>query len=447
MVRTRTPWFIVAILFLAWAYGIYDGRFGESSEHVPEDLQQRTLSYLGRSLQLEEIAVDQTDLIKNTLFSSDREEILQQTLDALEPFENEGTLDETGTRALAVVREELGTPQEDLSHLDPVTRSILVEEPVPEKDADNLARRIAGPDGAWWDEQLGIRLTDYQTNGNISRALAEREKKSRALFDTNLLCAAGWWVLAAGGLFFLPHAIRTVRSGWTIASLHRPVRYGSRWEPSLVVGLLLAADLLAGFFLTGAYQAAADIETSFLFDVAMDSLWRVIAPAVALVILFRKPSHAIRSLGLNIRPDWRLILAAFAVISWANYGFNALTAPWADFDPTGGLDPMENGWSGLFYGMLSACVLAPIAEETFYRGILLRGLERRFGFWLSASVVTVAFMLAHSYDALGLVSVGMLGFMMVVIYRTTGSLTTVILLHALYNFTITLPSWLVYQAP
>ena len=39
----------------------------------------------------------------------------------------------------------------------------------------------------------------------------------------------------------------------------------------------------------------------------------------------------------------------------------------------------------------------------------------------------------------------MLGFVMVVIYRTTGALTTIILFHALYNFMITLPNWLVYH--
>jgi len=107
---------------------------------------------------------------------------------------------------------------------------------------------------------------------------------------------------------------------------------------------------------------------------------------------------------------------------------------------------MENDWGGLVYGLLSACILAPIAEEIFYRGLLLRGLERRFGFWISASVVTLAFSLAHSYDAFGLISVGMVGFVLLVVYRTTGSLTTVILIHALYNFTITIPQWLTFHA-
>ena len=445
MVRTRTPWFIVAILFLAWAYGIYDGRFGESSDYVPSDIQERILAYQDRNLQMEEIALHQPEIIKKTLFSSDRDEVLSDAAEALEVFEEAGTLEETGLRALAVIREQSGTPQEDLSELDPVTRSILLKEPVSREDASNLARRIGSPEGAWWDERLGIRLTGYQANREVTHALTGCNEESERRFLIALAGSAGWWLLAVGGLFFLPHAIRVVRSGWTTASLHRPVRYGSRWEPSSVVALLLAADLLAGFVLSSAYEAMASIETGFIFDVVVDSLWRVIAPAIALLILFRKPRHAIRSLGLDRKPDWRLILAAFAVISWVDFGFNTLIEPWTESDPTGGLDPMENGWGGLFYGLLSACVLAPIAEETFYRGILLRGLERRFGFWLSASVVTVAFMLAHSYDIFGLIGVGMLGFVMVVIYRTTGALTTIILFHALYNFMITLPNWLVYH--
>ena len=445
MVRTRTPWFIVAILFLAWAYGIYDGRFGDSSDYVPADIQERILAYQDRNLRLEEIALHQPEIIKKTLFSSDRDEVLSDAAEALEAFEEEGALEETGLRALAVIREESGTPQEDLSELDPVTRSILLEEPVSRDDASDLAGRIGSREGAWWDERLGIRLTGYQANREVTHALTGWNEESERRFLIALAGSAGWWLLAVGGLLFLPHAIRVTRSGWTIASLHRPVRYGSRWEPSSVVALLLAADLLAGFVLSSAYEATASIETGFIFDVVVDSLWRVIAPTIALLILFRKPRHAIRSLGLGVRPDWRLILAAFAVISWVDFGFNTLVQPWIEPDPTGGLDPMENGWGGLFYGLLSACVLAPIAEETFYRGILLRGLERRFGFWLSASVVTLAFTLAHSYDFFGLIGVGMLGSTMVVIYRTTGALTTIILFHALYNFMITLPNWLVYH--
>ena len=73
-------------------------------------------------------------------------------------------------------------------------------------------------------------------------------------------------------------------------------------------------------------------------------------------------------------------------------------------------------------------------------------MERRFGFWISASVVSLAFALGHFYDVFGLISVGILGFAMVVIYRTTGSLTTLIALHALYNLTITLPQWLLYHS-
>lgn len=446
ILRARIPWFVVAALFLAWAWGIYDDRFG--NPYVPHDLEERTLSYLDRCLQLEEIAVTQPEIIRQTLFGSDYGEVLQETTTALQAFANEGSLGETGRTALAVALDEAGTPQEDLSDLDETTRSILGHGTLENSLSEALAQRLASPEGTWWDARLAEKALLTEKSPALSGALALHQKRSDLLFRIQLVSSAAWWVLVLGGLAFIPHACRVIRSGWNEASLHRPVRYGSRWSPSVVVALLLAADLTAGYILFGGYfvTGSASIGTGFTFDVFMDSLWRVIAPAIALVVLFRKPRHAIRSLGLDTRPDWRIILAAFSAISLAIFGFSMLTEPWMEFDPTGGLSPMEDGWGGLFYGILSACILAPVAEEIFYRGILFRGLLRRFGFWLSATVVTSAFVLAHSYDFFGLVTIGIFGFAMVVIYRTTGSLTTVILLHALYNTAITLPEWLVYHS-
>lgn len=446
MLRTRSPWALVSILLFLWSYGLYEiHRNPEDSGTSGKKIPALTLSYLDRNLQLEDIGSGQSSLIRQTLFDPDLNLALQQTRDALASYENDGDLGEEGRRALAVIREDLGTPQGDLSELDGTTRSILLKQPLTSHQATALARRIAKGSSTWWDGRLGERLLEYQENPAVARSLAAHDQRAHLLFSLNLSTNAIWWLLCIGGLAFLPHSIRVIRRGWHTSTLQRPYHYASRWEPSLIIALFLAGDLIAGYFLSGAYLATSLLDTGFIFDVVIDSLWRIAAPLAALLFLFRKPSHAVRSLGLHTAPDWKLVLATFAVVSWANVGFSILSDPWTTFDPSGGLDSMENGWGGLVYGLLSAVILAPVCEEIFYRGLLQRGLQRRFGFWIASGASTIAFMLAHGYDAFGLISVGILGFTLSVLYRATGSLTTLIAIHSLYNLVITLPNWLLYH--
>ncbi len=446
MMRRRAPWFVVVALFLVWAHGIVMGQLNrEPSKATPGNLAA-CLLYFDRNLKMEENAAGRNALLRWVVDDSDITETLDLAEESLVEYEKNGFLDEEGLRALAVIREALDSPQEDLSPVDDLTAAVLEQEN-PEPDLTGpLVKKLDEGDGRWWDKNLAERMLAVRPDSALATALDRQHAADERIF---LRTAAGYGAVALLpllGLIWVPHTLRVLRQGWTIASLHRPVRYGSRWEPSLVVALLIAADLLAGYFYQGAYAATSDMPTGFIFDLGVDTVWRLFAPGLALVILFRKPGHAIRSLGLNTPVSWRVVFATYAVVSWANYGFSMVTDGWAEFDPTGGLDLMESGWGGLFYGLLSACILAPIAEEVFYRGILLRGLERRFGFWISASVVSIAFALGHFYDVFGLVSVGFLGFVMVMVYRATGSLTTIIVLHALYNLTITLPQWLLYYS-
>ncbi|HVJ47381.1 MAG TPA: CPBP family intramembrane glutamic endopeptidase [Luteolibacter sp.] len=440
----------MAALLFVWSWDLYNDRYGETP--VPSDLAERALTYLDRSLRLEEEAAVQPEIIRQTLFGSGYDEVLEEAKDALESLSDEDTPDEAVLRSFAVTCAESGTPLDDLSGLDDGSIAILSGEQPTGKQIDELASRLGDRTTSnWWDAKLAEKALLTVDNPALSRALAFHQKQSRHLFRTQLVCSAVNWLVLVVGLFFIPHAFRVIRRGWTGASLHRPTRYASRWEPTLVIALLLAGDLLANYGIDEVYYLADglhyDLGIAFPFNVFMDSLWRIAAPVIALVVLFRKPSHAVRSLGLDKKPDWKLILAVFSVVSWSAYGFNIAIEPWMDFDPTGGIDPMESGWGGLFYGLLSACVLAPVFEEIFYRGILFRGLLLKFGFWLSATIATLAFVLAHSYDFFGLVTIGIFGFAMTVVYRTTGSLTTAIVLHCLYNFTITLPDWLLYHAP
>lgn len=446
MMRQRMPWFVVPVLFLVWAAYIAKGQLSRQPATITPSAIESSLIFFDRNLKIEENIPGRNKVLRWVLDDSDISETLESAADTLESYEGSDLFDQDGRRALAVIREVLETPQDDLSKLDDLTADVLDQQvPSPNLVAP-LISKLKNGEGRWWDQNLGERLLLLQPDPALEKALESQRAANERLFNRAAISGAVTWVLPYIGLLWLPYTIRVFRRGWTIASLHRTVRYGSRWEPSLVVALFLAADLLAALFYWTVDEVTADIPTGFAFFVGIDTLWRLLSPGLALVILFRKPGHAIRSLGLNKPVLWKVVFAMYAVLSWVNYGFNALTSPWAEFNPADAVDLSESGWEGLFYGLLSACVIAPIVEEIFYRGILLRGLERRFGFWISASVVSLAFALGHFYDVFGLISVGILGFAMVVIYRTTGSLTTLIVLHALYNLTITLPQWLLYHS-
>jgi membrane protease YdiL (CAAX protease family) len=87
-----------------------------------------------------------------------------------------------------------------------------------------------------------------------------------------------------------------------------------------------------------------------------------------------------------------------------------------------------------------AVVLAPVAEELMFRGLLLRSFMHRMPFWPAALLSTLLFGAFHMYEVGTLAgaitlacSVGMLGLVNCYLVRITGRLTPGIMVHATYN--------------
>ena len=116
-------------------------------------------------------------------------------------------------------------------------------------------------------------------------------------------------------------------------------------------------------------------------------------------------------------------------------------------EPGGGLSLADAGIWGLVFALFSACLLAPLAEEILYRGVLFRSLRNRLGVVPGAFLSAAVFAVLHFYDGYGLASVGVFGFFCALLYSGTGALSTVIALHVLYNSSIKIPEWIVYHAP
>jgi membrane protease YdiL (CAAX protease family) len=146
------------------------------------------------------------------------------------------------------------------------------------------------------------------------------------------------------------------------------------------------------------------------------------------------------------RIPWRTGVAAFVV---AAVGYFVVTAVYASLFKLHGKDklPSELGVTKSTAALIAAtvfvCVIAPIAEEFFFRGFLFGVLRRwritvagrELGPWVAAVVVGILFGLAHTGSASSqyLIPLGFLGFVLCILRWKTGSLYPCMALHSANN--------------
>ena len=97
---------------------------------------------------------------------------------------------------------------------------------------------------------------------------------------------------------------------------------------------------------------------------------------------------------------------------------------------------------------LMTCLVAPLAEEFFFRGFLFRVLHERIGAAVAVLITGVAFGLVHlpSGDWIGAIVLSLFGMGLCILLLCTSSLVPCIMLHAFHNsisfgFTKELPWW------
>jgi uncharacterized protein len=146
------------------------------------------------------------------------------------------------------------------------------------------------------------------------------------------------------------------------------------------------------------------------------------------------------------RVSWRRGVTAFVA---GGVGYYGLTAVYAQIFTLHGQDklPSELGVkrsdAALVAAAVFVCVIAPMAEEFFFRGFLFGVLRRwrvrvaghELGTWLAAVVVGILFGLAHTGSASSryLIPLGFLGFVLCLMRWRTGSLYPCMALHAFNN--------------
>ncbi|MCH7228609.1 lysostaphin resistance A-like protein [Haloferula sp. A504] len=318
----------------------------------------------------------------------------------------------------------------------------LAAPPPPE---EVISRIIHGREH-WWDmaylEALDIPENDYAGKLVDSRT---RHLVGNAIKSRGVVLALG-----LGGLIFIPGTLLAFfRAGRT----REPVNYSHRWHLSFGLGVFLLAYLaFVGF--GNLYSQGLGLVATGQDPVMSPPVYLTVAtvsmflPAlIALGLMFRRPRHAISRLGLAGPFDGRMVLGSFAILQIIEFGLRMTIDASGPIDPTGGLSPEESGPWGLAFGIATACLAAPVAEEIVYRGVLFRSLANRLKIWPAVAISSIVFSLVHFYTWPSLIMVAMVGAACALAYVSSRALLTAIVLHALYNAAIKIPEWIVYQTP
>jgi membrane protease YdiL (CAAX protease family) len=91
-----------------------------------------------------------------------------------------------------------------------------------------------------------------------------------------------------------------------------------------------------------------------------------------------------------------------------------------------------SGIGGLLLALFTGGVVAPIAEEVFFRGFVFAGLYRERGLWPAVVLSSILFALVHITPT-SWPPIFLLGVIFAVLYERTGSIWPAVAAHAAVN--------------
>jgi len=391
--------------------------------------EEVALLKIDRDLRLAEAMAEDPWWLRKLAGSGETEKLYENALGILQTLEAQRLMGPRSAEAYAVIRSAVdGTP----------VLETMMRFGAPGLDAspDPVLRR-----GSWWRAKILRANAELgQISGPWKDSYAEslRTLRWRAIANGSVIM-----ILGVVGLFFAPRTLSHLAGGLR----EQPRGYGGAWTPALGLTVFMIGTLAwIGFVAMLDLGVRGVIGLPPLMAVMLDTAARMLPSLIVIGFLFKQPSHAIRVMGLNRAPHPRMMLGMFALLLLADRALRLIPGAAGDGEPGGGLSLAEAGVNGLIFLVVSACIVAPIAEEILYRGVLFRSLGNRLGILPAAILSSVIFSSIHFYGLYGFVSVAVFGFACAMLYAATGSLVSVILLHSLYNLSIKLPEWWFYHA-
>ncbi len=429
--RRDYPEPLIALLAFILGIWLWDHYFGED-EGYPPGTEAIALVKIDRDLRLADAMAGDPPWLKWLAGVGEPVVVRREALEVFAKLAAEHAITSRGLEAFATVK----AAQDGL----PVRESlaeVLQGRMIP--DSEEIS---AGQRGTWWQAK---QLESAEENAVPASRWRQIYGQDTLRLKTRAVAArSAVWLLGLVGLAFVPGVLGALIKGVTA----KPVGYGGAWPLPLGLVVFLVATLAwIGFGTTLELGIAALPGLHPALGIFLDSAARLLPPLIALGLLFRRPAHAVRVMGLDRPVALKAILGMFSLLMVIDQVLRRAMGSAGANEPGGGLSPGDSGLWGLAFALVSACLLAPVAEETLYRGVLFRSCRNRLGVIPAALLSSVVFALLHFYDGYGLASVGVFGFSCALLYSATGSLTSVIALHMLYNTAIKIPDWIVYHAP
>ena len=434
ILRREYPEPLIALLAFILGIWLWDQYFGKIQGYAP-GTEEIALVKIDRDLRLADAMQDDPPWLRWLAGTDEPVVARRRALEVFGKLAAERAITPKGLEAFAIVKAE----QEGLS-VQTLLGQFLQGQMV--SDFEATSRNLEKHRGTWWHAKLIESWEEkIPPHSNWRQVYAAEliQLKTRAVVARSAI-----WLLGVVGLVFLPKALVCLKNG----IFAKPRGYVHAWPISLGMVIFLAATLAwIGFTSSLEFGINSLPGLHPAVGIFLDSAARMLPSLIALALLFRKPIHAVRGIGLDRQVSLKLLLGMFSLLMILDQVLRQLMDGADLNDPGGGLSLGDAGWWGLAFAVISACLLAPVAEEILYRGVLFRACRNRLGVIPGALLSSAVFAVLHFYDSYGLASVGIFGFSCALLYSGTGSLTTVIAFHMIYNSAIKLPEWIVYHAP
>jgi membrane protease YdiL (CAAX protease family) len=444
-------------LVALWSIGIGLGYLLSGDAEQEEDrggaAQQSTLQSWERVYQVNAALESQSALLRWLLAYEPSADLRKQARDELFDLDQAKQLDERGRAILASLILTSGedmTPKDQArwkKALDPALSRLLAESKVSAEDFSLWLEKLEVGEVMPWEWEWLVAALTTEQKAQWRELIAKRSAQDQQRMWSYTAASALFAACFLFGLSCLPAWYRAI-VGPQSAPLSWPrFAYAGRISLALMVTWMIIAEWGNALLFELLHTIGEPVAESWWWLITADALWRILPVLVILAVLYRSRKVIVTRFGLNQRPAWRLIFATYAILMMLDLIWNGALDWWGVGIESVPLDPLEEGWSGLVYGLVSACLMAPLAEEFFYRGFLFRSLQPRLGFFIAALLSSIVFAVSHYYDLYGTVSVAFCGMATAWLFAATRSLTSSILLHAFYNLSITIPSWVLFYAP
>ena len=448
--RMRVPEAVLWVLGFWWLWGIVDGynRPRDHGQVFNPAVQEAQLLAWDRLHRLNAVLENRPAWEQWLLSYQDPAVLGRHAYDSLEDLAEQNQLDARGLSAMALLSQQWQfTKDMPNGTLEPLIAETLSPSKMNLQHWREWEQRLGSENALWWDVAQGEKIAHANEIYDLDDEIAAQRQKNESLYHRTMLANCGAYGLFLAGLCLVPKGLRGLRCSLQILRTSSVVRYPARISLTLLGTLLIGAEMLNNFWVTGATTLGMPWTGQWWWEMSIDTVWRLLPATAILWILYRKPAWVARSFELLRRPQWSIILALYALLLIADFVLFGIMQQFEELDPTEHLNAMEKGWMGLVYGLISACLMAPLTEEFIYRGFLFRGLLHKCGFAIAAGLSSIIFAVSHFYDIYGTISVGLFGAASALLYLATRSLTNAILLHMLYNLTITVPMWMLFHSP